>query len=108
MFRSPRASRSKASSSPAWCRRTTCARRSMHGSPAASRSIGVAELQLLSKVSLHQHDREPAVKAYLVLDFTIHDLAPFREYIEKVPAFIRKHGGNYIVQGAEPTPMEGD
>jgi len=48
------------------------------------------------------------MKAYLVLDLTVHDFGSFREYIEKVPAFIGKHGGKYIVQGAEPTPMEGD
>jgi uncharacterized protein (DUF1330 family) len=48
------------------------------------------------------------MKAYLVLDLTIHDFGSFREYIEKVPAFIGKHGGKYIVQGAEPTLMEGD
>ena len=41
------------------------------------------------------------MKAYLVLDFTIHDLESFREYIEKVPSFIKRHGGKYIVQGAE-------
>ena len=48
------------------------------------------------------------MKAYLVLDLMIHDFGSFREYIEKVPSFIKKHGGRYIVQGAEPTPMEGD
>jgi uncharacterized protein (DUF1330 family) len=48
------------------------------------------------------------MKAYLVLDFTIHDLEAFREYIRKVPSFIEKHGGKYIVQRAEPTPIEGD
>jgi uncharacterized protein (DUF1330 family) len=48
------------------------------------------------------------MKAYLVLDLTIHDFGSFREYIEKVPSFIEKHGGKYIVQGAEPIPMEGD
>jgi uncharacterized protein (DUF1330 family) len=48
------------------------------------------------------------MKAYLVLDLTIHDFGSFREYIDKVPAFIRKHGGRYIVQGAEPEPMEGN
>jgi uncharacterized protein (DUF1330 family) len=52
--------------------------------------------------------KEPTMRAYLVLDFTIHDLASFREYINKVPSFIRKHGGKYIVQGAEPTPLEGE
>ena len=48
------------------------------------------------------------MKAYLVLDLAIHDIGAFREYIDEVPAFIRKHGGRYIVEGAEPTPMEGD
>ena len=48
------------------------------------------------------------MKAYLVLDLTIHDPESFREYVEKVPSFIMKHDGKYIVQGAEPTPMEGD
>lgn len=47
------------------------------------------------------------MKAYLVLDLTIHDIAAFGEYIAGVPAFIQKHGGRYIVQGAEPTPLEG-
>lgn len=48
------------------------------------------------------------MKAYLVLDLAIHDFGSFREYIEKVPAFIGKHGGRYIVQGAEPEAIEGD
>jgi uncharacterized protein (DUF1330 family) len=47
------------------------------------------------------------MKAYLVLDFTIHDLESFREYIEKVPSFITKHDGKYVVQGAKPIPVEG-
>ena len=46
--------------------------------------------------------------AYLVLDFSIQNFPMFSEYIEKAPEFIRKHGGKYIVQGAEPTPIEGD
>lgn len=29
-------------------------------------------------------------------------------YIAKVPAYIERHGGRYIVRGAEPKPMEGD
>ena len=48
------------------------------------------------------------MKAYLVLDFSIRDLPGFRPYIEAIPAFIAKHGGRYLVQGAEPTVMEGD
>jgi uncharacterized protein (DUF1330 family) len=48
------------------------------------------------------------MKAYLVLDFSIHDLPGFRPYIAAIPAFIDKHGGRYIVRGVEPTVMEGD
>lgn len=48
------------------------------------------------------------MKAYLVLDFSIHDLPGFRPYIDAIPAFIEKHGGRYIVRGVQPTVMEGD
>jgi uncharacterized protein (DUF1330 family) len=48
------------------------------------------------------------MKAYLVLDLAIHDLPGFLPYIQAIPAFIAKHGGRYIVQGVEPTVMEGD
>jgi len=46
--------------------------------------------------------------AYLVLDFSIKDLAGFMPYVDAIPAFIAKHGGRYLVRGAEPTVMEGD
>jgi len=32
----------------------------------------------------------------------------FREYIDKIPSFINKHSGRYIVQGEVPTVVEGD
>jgi uncharacterized protein (DUF1330 family) len=48
------------------------------------------------------------VKAYLVLDFTVHDLRGFMPYVEAIPAFIEKHGGRYIVRGEAPSVMEGD
>ncbi len=48
------------------------------------------------------------MKAYLILDFTIRDLDGFFEYINKIPEFIKKHSGRYIVQGEVPTVMEGD
>ena len=48
------------------------------------------------------------MKAYLILDLAIHNFDRFKEYIEKIPAFINKHSGRYIVQGVEPTVMEGD
>lgn len=46
--------------------------------------------------------------AYLVLDFAIHDLEGFRPYIATVPRYIERHGGRYIVRGAEPKTIEGD
>lgn len=48
------------------------------------------------------------MKAYLVLDLTIRDYPRFRRYIVAIPALIARHGGRYIVQGAEPTAIEGD
>jgi uncharacterized protein (DUF1330 family) len=48
------------------------------------------------------------MKAYLVLDLTVRDLPGFMPYVAAIPAFIEKHGGRYIVQGAQPTVMEGD
>jgi uncharacterized protein (DUF1330 family) len=48
------------------------------------------------------------VKAYLVLDLSIDDFAGFKPYIAAIPAFIAKHSGKYIVQGVQPTVMEGD
>lgn len=46
--------------------------------------------------------------AYLILDIAIHDFDSFREYINKIPEFIKKHSGRYVVQGEVPTVMEGD
>jgi uncharacterized protein (DUF1330 family) len=48
------------------------------------------------------------MKAYLVLDFSVHDFRGFRPYVSAIPEFIEKHGGRYIVRGVEPTVMEGD
>jgi len=48
------------------------------------------------------------MKAYLVLDLTINDLAGFRDYIAAIPAHIARHHGHYIVRGVEPTCIEGD
>lgn len=49
-----------------------------------------------------------SMNAYLILDLTIHNFNVFRKYIEKIPRVIQKHSGRYIVQGAEPTTVEGD
>jgi uncharacterized protein (DUF1330 family) len=48
------------------------------------------------------------MKAYLVLDVSVNDFAGFQKYIAEIPAFIAKHSGKYIVQGVQPTTIEGD
>lgn len=48
------------------------------------------------------------MKGYLVLDLSIINLEGFMEYAQKIPEFIEKHGGKYIVQGVVPKRMEGD
>lgn len=48
------------------------------------------------------------MKGYLVLDLSIKVLDGFLEYAEKIPEFIEKHGGRYIIQGAVPEKMEGN
>jgi uncharacterized protein (DUF1330 family) len=48
------------------------------------------------------------MKAYLVLDLAVNDLAGFMKYVEAIPAFIAKHGGQYIVRGVVPDTIEGD
>jgi len=48
------------------------------------------------------------MKTYLVLDLAVHDFPAFKTYMERIPAFIARHGGRYIVQGTVPTPIEGD
>ncbi|MGA7810857.1 DUF1330 domain-containing protein [Bradyrhizobium sp.] len=48
------------------------------------------------------------MKAYLVLDLSVNDFGGFKQYIAEIPAFIAKHAGQYIVQGVQPTTIEGD
>jgi uncharacterized protein (DUF1330 family) len=48
------------------------------------------------------------MKAYLVLDLSVNDLGGFRKYITEILAFIAKYSEKYIVQGVQPTTIEGD
>lgn len=48
------------------------------------------------------------MKSYLVLDLSVNDFSGFKKYIAEIPAFIAKHAGKYIVQGAQPTTIEGN
>lgn len=46
--------------------------------------------------------------AYLILDFRVTDLTTFIDYVEQIPAHIKRHGGRYIVEGLKPERIEGD
>ena len=48
------------------------------------------------------------MKSYLILDLAIKDFPGFMEYIKKIPAYLKKHDGKYIVEGVEPDIIEGD
>ena len=48
------------------------------------------------------------MKAYLVLDLSVNDFGGFKKYIAEIPAYLAKHSGKYIVQGVQPTIIEGD
>ena len=45
---------------------------------------------------------------YYVIDISIHDLENYKKYVGLVPALIEKHGGKYLVRGAEAEIKEGD
>lgn len=45
--------------------------------------------------------------AYLIVDLTVHDPERYKAYIQQVPKFIKKHGGEYIVRGGELEVIEG-
>jgi uncharacterized protein (DUF1330 family) len=48
------------------------------------------------------------MKAYLVLDLSVSDFGGFKKYIAEIPTYIARHSGKYIVQGVQPTIIEGD
>jgi uncharacterized protein (DUF1330 family) len=47
------------------------------------------------------------MKAYLVVDLSVHDVEGFTPYRENVPAVIGRHGGRFLVRGAQPKSVEG-
>ena len=47
------------------------------------------------------------MKAYVVVDITINDPAPYDRYKGMAPAAIAKYGGTYLVRGAQTTTLEG-
>ena len=45
--------------------------------------------------------------AYMIVNVTIEDPAVYEEYKNKVPAFVRKHGGEYLARGGNFVVLEG-
>ena len=45
---------------------------------------------------------------YLICDVEVKDAATYETYKAQVPAFIRKHGGEYLVRGGAHEIIEGD
>ena len=39
---------------------------------------------------------------YIIVDVNIKDMEGFMEYASRIPELIEKHGGRYLVKGAEP------
>ncbi len=48
------------------------------------------------------------MSAYIIVNIDVQDAEAYEEYKSKVPALIRKHGGEYVVRGGKFVIMEGD
>jgi uncharacterized protein (DUF1330 family) len=48
------------------------------------------------------------MSAYIIVNIEVNDPAAYEEYKAKVPAVIRKHGGEYLVRGGQFSIVEGD
>ena len=48
------------------------------------------------------------MKAYLIVDLTVHDNESYQAYVKQAPAFVAKHRGKYIVRGGDVDVIEGD
>ncbi|MGB8325210.1 MAG: DUF1330 domain-containing protein [Candidatus Acidiferrum sp.] len=47
------------------------------------------------------------MSAYMIVNVDVRDPAAYEEYKNKVPALIRKYGGEYLVRGGKCVVMEG-
>lgn len=45
------------------------------------------------------------MKAYVVVDITVEDMEAFMHYVGQISSLISKHGGRYLVRGAEPETL---
>src|SRR6185436_7647814 len=71
------------------------------------RSIRARSLQPDS-ANLLSRKRSARVAAYLIVSIDVRDPVAYEDYKAKVPAFIRKHGGEYLVRGGAHEVVEGD
>jgi uncharacterized protein (DUF1330 family) len=46
--------------------------------------------------------------AYVIVNLDVKDPEAYKEYIAKAPAFVKKHGGEYLVRGGRHVVEEGD
>lgn len=47
------------------------------------------------------------MSTYVLVDLNIEDMEVLSEYLTRIPDLISKHGGRYLVRGAEPTVVHG-
>ena len=48
------------------------------------------------------------MKAYVLVDIDVKEPEAFMEYVGEITGLISKHGGKYLVQGAQPETLLGD
>jgi uncharacterized protein (DUF1330 family) len=48
------------------------------------------------------------MSAYMIVDVDVKDAEAYAEYNSRVPALIRKYGGEYLVRGGKFITLEGD
>lgn len=45
--------------------------------------------------------------AYVVAMISVHDPETYRQYTERTPAIVKKHGGRFLTRGGAVTALEG-
>lgn len=48
------------------------------------------------------------MSVYMIVDLEVIDQDGYAEYIEKVPALVKKFGGRYLARGGKVTTLAGD
>ena len=46
--------------------------------------------------------------AYILVDITVEEPERYQDYVSQAPAFVAKHGGEYLVRGGNAEAPEGD